>query len=300
MDLLVRNGQPQTWLKPGTTVASERTIRKISGNTITIEPGMSDSIDGKYLNPPGGSLVRFAHLGRISEVGLEGLRISAPALSTPINQPTFSLLSANDIIDSWIDDVHADGFINGMSLGSDARRLTVRRVAFVHTAPIDNSAGYPGDFLLSGQQLLLLGCSSEGTSSFTIATQALVAGPNVVFDFVAKGPISAMPHQRWATGLLLDNIKSPMGGIDLINRKTAGSGHGWTIGWGVVWNSVASELDIQQPPGSQNWAVGCVGTRASSSTGAFDSPGVAVKPGSLYLAQLCERLGPQAVTNIGY
>jgi hypothetical protein len=27
---------------------------------------------------------------------------------------------------------------------------------------------------------------------------------------------------------------------------------------------------------------------------------VFVQPGSLYLAQLCERLGPQALANIGY
>ena len=34
--------------------------------------------------------------------------------------------------------------------------------------------------------------------------------------------------------------------------------------------------------------------------GTFDSKGVTVAPASLYLAQLCERLGPAAVTNIGF
>ena len=32
----------------------------------------------------------------------------------------------------------------------------------------------------------------------------------------------------------------------------------------------------------------------------FESPGVAVSPSSLYLAQLRDRLGPQAIANIGY
>jgi hypothetical protein len=34
--------------------------------------------------------------------------------------------------------------------------------------------------------------------------------------------------------------------------------------------------------------------------GAIDVAGTAAAPASLYLAQLCVRLGPQAVTNIGY
>jgi len=34
--------------------------------------------------------------------------------------------------------------------------------------------------------------------------------------------------------------------------------------------------------------------------GIIDSPGIAVAPQSLYLAQLCERLGPGALTAIGY
>jgi hypothetical protein len=32
----------------------------------------------------------------------------------------------------------------------------------------------------------------------------------------------------------------------------------------------------------------------------FESVGIPVAPKSLYLAQLCERLGPQALANIGY
>jgi len=34
--------------------------------------------------------------------------------------------------------------------------------------------------------------------------------------------------------------------------------------------------------------------------GIVDSPGTPVTPQSLYLAQLAERLGPQALKNIGY
>ncbi|HVY26175.1 MAG TPA: hypothetical protein VHB79_06465 [Polyangiaceae bacterium] len=300
MDKLVRNGAPQTWLAPGSLALSERKLAAISGNQITIEPGLSDSLDAKYLDPPAASLVHFSYPGRISTVGVEGLRVTAPPASVPINQPTYSLLSADAVIDGWVDDVHGDGFTNGLVVGAGSRRMTVRKVELVHTAPIDGAAGYPADFVCSGQQILFVGCASEGERVFSFVTQALVTGPNVVFDLKAKGSTSVMPHQRWATGLLVDNLESPDGSVQLINRKTAGSGHGWAIGWGVVWNAQIASLTIQQPPGAQNWAIGSTGAKASSSDGLFDSPGVAVKPSSLYLAQLCQRLGPEALAAIGY
>src|SRR5262249_32259358 len=118
------------------------------------------------------------------------------------------------------------------------------------------------------------------------------------------------PHMCWSTGLLVDNCKVPEGGIDFPNRGVAGSGHGWTMGWAVAWNCLASTYVIQNPPGAANWAIGCVGERVRTARsfdtapilpeGIFDSYGTNVAPQSLYLAQLAERLGPQALKNIGY
>ena len=61
--------------------------------------------------------------------------------------------------------------------------------------------------------------------------------------------------------MLVDNCTAPDGGIDFANRGVAGSGHGWTMGWGVAWNCVANFYVIQQPPGAMNWAIGCIGDR---------------------------------------
>jgi hypothetical protein len=78
----------------------------------------------------------------------------------------------------------------------------------------------------------------------------------------------------------------------------------------VAWNCEAPGLLIQQPAGSMNWAIGCKGTPSAPTAapgvpgavpnGIFESVGTPVAPRSLYLAQLCERLGPQALANIGY
>ena len=148
-------------------------------------------------------------------------------------------------------------------------------------------------------------CTTVAANVFSYATQDRASGPNVVLNHKANGTsVNLQPHQRWATGVLMDGVQTPTGGIDLMNRGWDGSGHGWAIGFGVVWNSVASGLLIQQPPGAQNWAIGTSGTydkaaapgsasgAADLPEGIVDSPAVMVAPRSLYLEQLCERLGP--------
>jgi hypothetical protein len=62
------------------------------------------------------------------------------------------------------------------------------------------------------------------------------------------------------------------------------------------------------PPGSANWAIGCVGkqdlapmpfgTKPMLPQGYIDSNDQPVSPASLYLEQLRERLGDQAVANV--
>jgi hypothetical protein len=114
--------------------------------------------------------------------------------------------------------------------------------------------------------------------------------------------------------LLIDNCEVPGGGIDLMNRGEMGSGHGWPIGWAVVWNSTAQTFAMNTPPGSMIWSIGNHGAEVNPRFPLFDggpprpplepatieSAGKPVAPESLYLAQLKERLGPGAPKNIGY
>lgn len=91
-----------------------------------------------------------------------------------------------------------------------------------------------------------------------------------------------------------------------------GSGHGWTLGWSVLWNK-ANTITVQNPPGVLNWSIGDAGQQQDAPMPVFDAPdgpplprgviessGHPVEPASLYLQQLRERLGPQALSAIGY
>lgn len=96
------------------------------------------------------------------------------------------------------------------------------------------------------------------------------------------------------------------GAIDCFNRLNLGSGHGWTGAFHVFWNCQAATGSFQAPAYTSNWVVGFRGVRtkpvyvdprfASTPYNAtFISEGKAVKPWSLYLWQLEQRMGRAAV-----
>ncbi|RBH35693.1 hypothetical protein C3F00_045315, partial [Pseudomonas sp. MWU13-2860] len=150
-----------------------------------------------------------------------------------------------------------------------------------------------------GQTLVDRSSSTGSKKSFYYAPQSQAGGPNVLLHFTVRAEAcgNIEPHQRWATGLLVDNADIS-GAIGLGNRGTDGSGHGWSMGWGVAWNAKADQLAIAAPPGATNWAIGSSGELTpylpdakqldpAPKLGETDSTGVRVGPDSLYLMQLC-------------
>ena len=315
MDTLVRDGQAQTWIKTGSTIDTDRRIAAIANNRITLDVPLSDSFDAAYLSPPGPSTAKYAFPGRIERVGIESLRIVVPARDRPITESQYTLLRMDAVSDAWVRDVVSVDTQNSTTFGPSARRITVERVRIEHTMTF-TAAAAPADFAISGTQILLDRCSVKGQGVWPVVTQAGVTGPNVVLNFTTDGA-GVAPHQRWATGLLVDG-GTFSGGADkrpniaFSNREYAGSGHGWSVGWAVAWNVKADYLLVQQPPGAKNWCIGCSGRPARVlwngnpvaappiPSDTFESPGVEVTPSRLYLAQLRDRLGPTAVERIGY
>jgi hypothetical protein len=260
-------------------------------------------------------VVKYAFDGRIELVGLESLRVIVPARDKPISESQYTLLRMNAVSDGWVRDVVSTDTQNSTTFGSTVRRVTVDNVHVSHTLPFTAPAA-PADFAIAGTQILLDRSGVTGQGVWPVVTQAGVTGPNVVLNFTADGA-GVAPHQRWATGLLVDSSVFTGGtgrrpNIAFSNREYAGSGHGWSVGWAVAWNVKADYLLIQQPPGAKNWCIGCSGRPApvlwngnpvaapERPSETFESPGVAVTPASLYLAQLRERLGPAALANIGH
>jgi hypothetical protein len=303
MDTLVRDSQPQTWIRAGSVIRTDRVIDSVEGDRITLDVPLSDALDCQFT---AASLVRYSFPGRITEVGVEGLRIVAPFEDVPITEPQYTALLMDDVEDGWARDLEIRETQNAIVIGPGAKRLTLTNLRITHSAAHSGSAA-PADFSLQGTQILLDRCRVTGEGTWPVVTQSEVTGPLVVLNFTADhGGVAS--HQRWATGLLVDGGKFPGGtqqkpGLAFSNRGSAGSGHGWSIGWAVAWNVSSPFLLVQQPPGAMNWCIGCVGTPVTiggTPNGIFDSPGKIVQPVSLYLQQLRDRLGPDAVRNIEY
>ena len=310
MDSLERDGKSEHWIsKP---LVAERVIKEISGKKITLDIPLSDSLDATQLKPTGATVCKAKITGEISQVGVESLSIVSRPQPVEITVDHNSGIAFDGVADGWVCDVNIVNALGSIDITA-SRRLTVENVQMEHQSATKGHAK-PLDIRIDGSQIFIDRCSGRGDDLFPVATGGSVIGPNVVLNFVFHGNSHLEPHMRWATGLLVDNCHLPEGGIDLMNRGTMGSGHGWAIGWGVAWNCSAKTFVIQQPPGSMNWAIGCRGARetaAQPSSGAdknapklpegiIDSHNNPVLPKSLYLAQLLERLGPQALKNIGY
>jgi hypothetical protein len=306
MDNLTRDGQPQTWIRAGTVIPIERRIAAISGNKITLDVPLSDSFDSRYLNPPGTAVVKIRPPARLTQIGIEHLHIESPPQRVNHTQELYTALRIAGE-DCWVRDVIIDETMNSVSIGG--RRITLENVT-VNRKALHLGASKPAEFAPNGDQILLNRCSVNADNVWFAATGAGHSGPIVFLNCTFSGDGRIEGHMRWTTGMLLDNCSLPDGGIDFKNRGAMGSGHGWGMGWAVAWNCVAKSYVIQQPPGAFNWAIGCIGERElmarpfdtspTLAEGTFDSYGTPVRPRSLYLAQLAERLGPKSLRNIGY
>lgn len=306
---MTRNDKPQTWLRQD-HIPTRRRVASVEGNRLTFDLPLTDSIDAELL--PGATVVKADPAERITEVGIESLRVRAPSKVTTITEANFRALQMNGVADAWLRDVHVENTVNSISIPHNVARLTLERVVITHEVATTGAAK-PADFAFDGSQILMHRCAAKGDNVFWVSSGSGVIGPNVVFNCQFDGVGWVQPHMRWATGLLVDNCTAPDGGIDFMNRGSMGSGHGWTIGWAVAWNCTAKTFLIQQPPGAYNWAVGCVGeltgrprpfAKAGEAPdmprGTIDSHDAPVAPKSLYLAQLRERLGDGALKAIGY
>lgn len=174
-----------------------------------------------------------------TEIGVEDLTINLnPSCSGVILNNTDCATQAIVIhpytTDSWVRNVDLVSFNQFVLVANMALRITIENVTMHRTDPTDGGRGGPLDITIEGTQVLITGCSTFGpmdASSFSVGTGALVSGPNAVVNHYTQQPSQQIqPHQRWASGFLVDASNAS---LSFINRGTRGSGHGWTINAGM-------------------------------------------------------------------
>src|SRR5687768_12325690 len=200
---------------------------------------------------------------------------------------------------SWVRNVIAKYFGNScVSILGSSRFNTVEDCAMIDPKSV-TTGGRKYSFNLDGYATsnLFQRCMTWG-GRHDYVSGGRVTGPNVFLDCIAENTFDDIgPHHRWSTGLLFDNIYG--GRIRVQNRGASGTGHGWAGAQTLFWNcrSVKSDFEVESPPTARNWGIGCVGL-VQVNTGYWESWGTPVLPRSLYLQQLEERMGAQAVQDI--
>ncbi len=317
MDLENKN-----WRWEPFTINYDRIIEKIEGDRITVDAPITCAIEKQW---GGGEVVKYTDMGRISQVGIENIRgISEFDVTVRTNEhsnidrhPYYGEEYYSDedhywnfiVIDNarnvWIRNVTALHFAGSMvSIRKGSKWMTVRDCVSLEPVSI-RGGGRRFTYQIMGQLCLVQRCTSDkGRHSFVLGDYT-ACGPNVFLDCKATIPYSSSePHYRYVTGALYDNVIAPL---------TARFWKEISIGWAgancVFWNCEGPYL-IQKPPTAQNYSIGHIGIHATvfntqfmdltKENGYIESWDRHVTPKSLYLKQLEDRLGKDALLNIGY
>lgn len=277
------------WKPRSLNVQWERTIQKTEGQTISLDAPLTCSIDAKLTT---GTVRSIEWPERIDRIGVESLRMVSDSNSqSPKDEDhAWDAIGIEKACDIWVRDISTSGFAgSSVSVLETAKRVSVIRCT--STAPIsEHAAGRRQTFYTCGQKTLFQSCESDsGRHDFAVGYVA--AGPNAFVDCHATNAQSfSGPIESWATGVLYDNTTIDGGGLSLSNREIDGQGIGWTTANSLLWQCSAPIITCRNPPGHQNWAIGC--WAGFNGDGHWKSMNEFVKPDSLYRAQHAERMEP--------
>jgi hypothetical protein len=308
------------------TISYDRVILEVKGNSITIDAPVFCAIDSRW---GGGEIVKYDDQGRIEQVGVENLRgISEYDPSVRMtsygnmdrgnwddpDRPHyegdeyyadenhyFNFINITNTVNGWVRNISGLHFASSVvNAANGTKWITVQDCE--SREPVSIRAGARRfTYMLGGQLSLVQRCfSQKGRHSFVMGTGST---GNVFLDCKAVNPYSTSePHASWVTGALYDNVKAPLSA-----RYWKDIGMGWAGANIVFWNCEGDFL-IQSPPTAQNYSFGHIGVNAvifntffqdlTKPKGHVESMDRHVTPKSLYLTQLKERLGEEAVKNI--
>jgi hypothetical protein len=307
------------------TITYDRVITEVKGNTIVVDAPIFTAVETRW---GGGDIVKYND-ERIEQSGVENLR-GISEYNPTVRQVAYGNMNVETTTDPktryegneyFSDENHVSNFI----IISNAKNIWVRNISALHfvTSVVQSNPGSKWItvqdcesrepvsvraggrrfiYQMNGQLCLVQRCfSQKGRHSFVL--QGSEASGNVYLDCQAVNPYSTSePHNRWVNGVLYDNVKAPL---------TARFWKDFPIGWAganiVFWNC-EGDFVVQSPPTAKNYSFGHIGIAAvifniplqdyGAPKGHIESLDTHVTPRSLYLTQLKERLGMEAVKNV--
>lgn len=273
----------------------DRVVKKMDGNLVTVDAPLTTAIEAKH---GGGSIETYSWPGRIRNVGVENLRLeSAFDEGNPRDEShSWFAITMENAMDAWVRQVRFEHFAgSAVAIYESCKQVTVEDC--LSFAPVSEDGGWRRNtFFTMGQQTLFLRCWAEhGRHDFAVGFCA--AGPNAFVQCEDTLPSADSGGiASWSSGTLFDNVRISGGGLSLMNRGAAGEGAGWSAANSVLWQCDASKITCENPPGAQNWTFGSWGEFAGNGT--WRSSNQHIRPASLFIAQIADRLGAGTAAKI--
>ncbi|PRP82249.1 hypothetical protein PROFUN_06261 [Planoprotostelium fungivorum] len=306
MDQMVRDGAAQRWIPAGQSVKTDRVIVAVTNNSITLDAGFPDSIRPELFDSDNDLPYVVTYTwDRLQNVGVENMIAIHPA-TTESNTDGF--IDIDKAYNCWVRNLILQDYGTGVvTTQGDTKMITIQSLNIRYTYTDNDIAAPPQILSMLGTQILHRDSNITGGGKLWPMSSGgpSARGPTVHYNVNIVGGSGAqvVPHMRWSTGILYDNIVNPQGSVSISYRGIMGSGHGWTMGWGVIWNCEAATLCAQNPNNMYNstdpvlyhdWLVGGKGTnspgyQSTELIGTYDHVGTMVSPDSLYIAQLNDR-----------
>ncbi|MCE5185920.1 MAG: discoidin domain-containing protein [Planctomycetaceae bacterium] len=290
------------WTPGGYVTDHERYVTAVFGNTITVDVPLVDIYQDKY---GGGQIFKLNSISRVNKSGVENLRVESCYASATDELHPWDAIRVQYAENCWVRSVTAKYFAYScVNLGSYARYVTVEDCAFVDPkSVITGGRRYSFNIESTATRNLFQRCySHESRHDFVLGSRT--RGPNAFVDCYAdRSHADAGPHHRWSTGCLFDNVYSS-NSIDVENRESSGSGHGWSGAQIVFWNCQTPSQVCDAPKGAMNFAIGSKASKreghwaAEEPFGWWEHQNADVSPRSLYFQQLQDRLGQAAVDKV--
>lgn len=288
------------WQPGDIDIRYHRYITAISGNTITIDAPVFNHLDRSLSIS---YVYKYDRTGVLTNIGIEDLQIDIVTAGSTSETHCEDAVQFIEAEDSWIRDCTIKHFWHAGVQFVASTRSTVERVRAIEPHSVVTGGRRYNFSTYHAQLILFQDCfASDARHGFVANGTSNDSGNVVLRGTLDRNITFSEGHRRWSTGLLFDNIVATNRvGADTLgfyNRGNYGTGHGWAVGHGTIWNCNAAggKILVQQPPTAQNYAIGCSGNITGSgpftgTAGYIEGSNTAgLQPASLYEEQLRQRL----------
>jgi hypothetical protein len=273
----------------------DRIITEIDSNRTRLDAPVTLAIDSNW---GGGSVYKYPWTSRLSNIGIEDIRADAPGDNVDADGNTDgNFATFSHVINGWVQRCYNDR-MRGHTMNVDGSKfITVEDVTSFHGGSGSHSGPSIQNFTGSYSDCVLFHRLTTTRGGFEFTAGSHNSGP-VVFceSTVPDGFAASGPHQQSNAGTLYD--------ILAMNQSISVQyqSHGWGGFNQLAWNCETSgTYNFERPATVHQWLQGCLAASIWNPAKNGSNPevlswGTHLEPGSLYRAQLAERVGKDQMT----